>query len=74
MPFMAWVGLFDICLYTADDVRESNSRPEELMIPFFHNDELRALKSPVRTEQIGNPSFMSLKYVSNFAQKFWNSS
>ena len=62
MPFMAWVGLFDICLYPADDVRESSYRPEELMIPFFHNDELRALKSPVRTEQIGNPSFMSLIY------------
>ena len=62
---MVWVGLSVICLYPADDVRESSSRPEKLVISFLHNHELGALKSPARTEQIGNSSFMSLRHVSN---------
>ena len=65
MPFVVWVGLSVIYLYAADDVRESSSRPKDLVMSFFHNHELRALKSPVRTEQIGNSSFMSLRHVSN---------
>ena len=63
---MVWVGLSVICLYTADDVRESSSRPGKLVISFFHNHELGALKSPMRSEQIGNSSFMSLRHVSTW--------
>ena len=67
--FTAWVGLSIICVCPADDVRGSSSRPAELVISFFHHLELRALKSPVTTEQIGNSSFMLLRSVSNFALK-----
>ena len=72
--FTAWIGLFIICIYPAIDVRESNFRSTELVISFSHNLELWALKSPVTTDQIGNSSFVSLRSVSKFAQKFWNSS
>ena len=51
---MAIPDLPIICVYPADDVRESSSRLAELVISFFHNLALRALKSPVTTEQIGN--------------------
>ena len=35
------------CLYPADNVRGSISCPLELVMPFFHHLEHRALKSPV---------------------------
>ena len=63
--FTAIADLSIICVYPADDVRESSSRLAELVISFFHNLALRALKSPVTTEQIGNSSFMLLR------TKFW---
>ena len=44
---ITWVGLLIICLYPADDVRESISCPIELVMSFFHHLEHRALKSPV---------------------------
>ena len=48
--FTTWVGLSIICLCPAVTLRESSSRPAELVISFFHHLELRALKSPVTTE------------------------
>ena len=44
---ITWVGLSIICLYPADDVRESISCPVELVISFFHHLDHQALKSPV---------------------------
>ena len=57
-------------MIVADDVREPNSRLAELVISCFHHLELRALKSLVTTEQIGNSSLMSLRSISKFAPKF----
>ena len=51
---ITWVGLLIICLYPADDVRESISCPIELVMSFFHHLEHRALKSPVIIEHTGN--------------------
>ena len=51
-----------------------SSWPTELVISFFHQFELRALKSPVIVEQIGISSFILLRSKSKFAQKFSNSS
>ena len=50
-------------MIVADDVREPNSRLAELVISCFHHLELRALKSLVTTEQIGNSSLMSLRSI-----------
>ena len=62
-PFTARVSLSIICVYPADDVRKSSSRPADLVISFFHHFKLRALKSPVAIERIGNSSFISLRSV-----------
>ena len=43
-----------ICVYPAAEVRESSSRPAELVISLFYHLVLWELKSPVITEQIGN--------------------
>ena len=43
-----------ICVYPTDEVRESSSRPAELVISLFYHLVLWELKSPVITEQIGN--------------------
>ena len=53
---------------------ESCSRPAELVISFFHHLEVLALKWFVATEQIQNAPFMLSRSVSEFTQKFWNSS
>ena len=47
--FTTWVGLSIICAYPAEDVRESISWPEVLVISFFNQLEQRALISPVAT-------------------------
>ena len=52
--FTTWVGLSIICAYPAEDVRESISWPEVLVISFFNQLEQRALISPVVIEHIGN--------------------
>ena len=70
--FTIWVGSSIICEYPADDVRESSFSPTELVISFFHQFELRALKSPVIIEQIGISSFILLRSKSKFTQKFSN--
>ena len=54
--FRVSVGLLIICLYPADDVRVSSARP--LVISLLHHFEHLALKSPVRTEQIGSSLFI----------------
>ena len=85
--FTVWVGSSIICVYPADDVcererererkrerDESCSRPAELVISFFHHLEVLALKWFVATEQIRNAPFMLSRSVSEFTQKFWNSS
>ena len=51
---ITWVGSLIICLYPADDVRESISCSIELVMSFFHHLEHRALKSPVIIEHTGN--------------------
>ena len=63
-------GFISYLLYPIDDLRESNSRPAELVISFFNNPELWALKLPVTTEQIGNSLFMLLRSVSKFGRNF----
>ena len=72
--FTIWESLSIICEYLADDVRESSSWPTELVISFFHQFELRALKSPVIIEQIGISSFILLRSTSKSVQKLSNSS
>ena len=72
--FTKWIGLSIICEYPDDDVRESSYWPTEFVISFFHQFELRALKSPVIIEQIGISSFILLRSKSKFTQKFSNSS
>ena len=54
------IGLSIICLYPADDVRDSISCPAGLLISFFHHPEHRALKSSVITEHKGSSSFILL--------------
>ena len=49
-----WVGLSIIYAYPAEDVIESISWPEVLVISFFNQLEQRALISPVAIEHIGN--------------------
>ena len=56
--FRVSVGLLIICLYPADDVRVSSARPSALVISLLHHFEHLALKSPVRTEQIGSSLFI----------------
>ena len=72
--FTIWVGLSIICEYPGDDMRESSSCPTEVVISFFHQFELRALKPSVIIEQIGISSFILLRSKSKFTQKFSNSS
>ena len=55
---ITWVGLSIVCLYPADDVRESVSCPTELVMAFFHHLEHRALKSPIIVEHSGNSLFI----------------
>ena len=55
-------------------MRESSSCPTEVVISFFHQFELRALKPSVIIEQIGISSFILLRSKSKFTQKFSNSS
>ena len=55
--FTALADLPIICVYPADDVRDSSSRLAELLISFFHNLALRELKPPVTNEQIGNSCY-----------------
>ena len=55
--FLTGVGLSIIFLYPADDVRESISRPVELVMSFQQFVQ-EALKSPVTIEQIGNLSLI----------------
>ena len=71
--FAICVALSIICEYPVDDVRDSSSWPTELVISFFHQFELRSLKSPVIIEQIRISSFILLKSKSKFIQKFSNS-
>ena len=52
--FTIWLDLSIICIYPADNLRESISCPAELVISFCHHLEQRALKSPVTTEHKGN--------------------
>ena len=52
--FTIWVGLSTICLYPADNVRESISSPAELVISFCHHLEEPVLKSPVTIQHKGN--------------------
>ena len=47
----------------------SSSWPTELVISFFHQFELRALKSQVIVEQIGISLFILLRSKSKFTQK-----
>ena len=54
------VGLSIICLYPADDLRESVSCPVELVMSFFHHREYLALKSPAIIEHSGNLLFILL--------------
>ena len=68
------VGLSIICLYPADDVRDSISCPTGLLISFFLHLEHQALKSPVITEHKGSLSFILLISKSNLVQKSSNSS
>ena len=68
------VGLSIICLYPADDVRDSISCPAGLLISFFLHLEHQALKSPVITEHKGSLSFILLISKSNLVQKSSNSS
>ena len=63
-----------ICVYPADDVRQSISRPAELAMLSFHQFVQRALKSPVTIEQRGILSFIWLRRISRFVQKISNSS
>ena len=56
--FKIWVGLLMICLFPADDVRVSISRPTKLVISLLHHFEHLALRSPVMTEQIGSSLFI----------------
>ena len=72
--FTTWVGLSIIGAYPVKDVRESIYSPGVLVISFFHQPEQRALKSPVKMEQIGNSSFVLLRSKSKFTQIFSNSS
>ena len=58
--FTIWVGLSIICEYPADDVENLSSWHTELVIPFFHQFELRALKSPVLIQRIATSSFLLL--------------
>ena len=71
---ITWVGLSIICLYPADDERESISCPVELVMSFFHHLEHQALKSPVIIEHSGNSLFRLLIGKPNFIQKSSNSS
>ena len=57
---ITWVGLSVICLYPADDVRESIFCPVELVMSFFHHLQHLALKSPKTIEHSGNSLFMLL--------------
>ena len=72
--FTKWVGLSKICVYPAEDVRESISSPGVLVISFFYQLEQRALKSLVTIEKIGNSSFILLRSKSKFTQKLSKSS
>ena len=64
--FTIWVGLSIICEYPADDMRESNSWHTDLVISFFHQFELQALRSPMIIEQIGISSFILVRSKSKF--------
>ena len=63
-----------ICVYPADDVRESISQPVELVVLSFHQFVQRAWKFPVKIEQGGTPSCIWLRRISKFVQKILNSS
>ena len=71
--FTILVGLLIISEYPADDVRESSSWATELIIAFFHQSELRALKSPVIIGETGIYSLILLRSKSKFTQKSSNS-
>ena len=58
--FAARADLSIMYAYPADDVKESSSRPAELVISFLQHLLSPALKSPMETTQIGNSSFMLL--------------
>ena len=55
-------------------MRESSSRPTELVISFSRQFELRASKSQVMIEQIGISSSILIIRKLKFMQKFSNSS
>ena len=55
-----WVGLSIICLYPADDVRESIPCPTELVISSIHHLQHRALNPPVIIKHSGNSLFIWL--------------
>ena len=71
--FTIWVGLFIIWLYPADGVSVSSARPFVLVILLLHHFEHLALKSPIRTEQLGSSLFIWSVRVSKFVQKFSDS-
>ena len=59
--FTTWISLSIICLYPADNLRDSINGPVEAVISFCHHLEQQALKSPVTVEHKGIHEFYCSK-------------